>query len=307
MDNVQVQGVPAVQASAPSAGLPTSQPEVSRPAVIPAQCPSCQAGTQIPQPVSNPVPNQMAYVVCDVDPVYPDLGVEKYALMKMKMEKVDFKATSKEKALQLVLEHYPDLARQMCYVALVQEAQTYLLMAKFPDIGYPMLVEAAKSEISAVIGTVGPTASPDMCNGLTLPILFFDTIFNFDKKAFIAQIPVPHGVDKDNFRKAADDLWDQLVPLIGLGTGTSRALAHLIFSDEGLWLLAVTQQLNHGAELKSLETQLAPATATTLVNVKATFLYRDNLIEKTFFKIVDVSNMFPVTLGPWRQWIGSTA
>jgi hypothetical protein len=305
MDNVQAQGVPAIQASESFAGLPTSQPEVSRPAVVPASpCPNCQPSTQMPQLVSNPVPTHLAYVLCDVDAVYPDLGVEKYALMKMRGP--DFNGLAKNEALQLALEKNSDVARQMCYVALVQEVESYILIPRFPDVGYPMLIEAAKSEISAVIGTVGPSAGPDMCNGLTLPILIFDAIFNFNQEAFVAEIPVPEHVDEARLRAAANGLWDQLVPLIGLGTGTNRALAHLLLSDDSWWRFAITEQLNQNAELKSVDVQPVPATTRTLVNVKATFLYRGNLIEKTYYRTFDLTNRFVVALDqPWRQWTGS--
>jgi hypothetical protein len=241
-----------------------------------------------------------------VDPVYPDLGVEKDALMKMRG--LDFNGLSKENALQLALERNSYLARELCYVLLVQEVETYILVPRFADVGYPMLVEAAKHELSAVIGTVGPIAGPDACNGLALPILIFDVIYNFDKAAFVAQIPVPEKADQAKFHKAADGLWDQLIAMIGPGSDTTRALAHVLLSDDSWWRFSLNELVNQNAELKSVVVQLAPATARTLVNVRATFLYRDTLIEKSFFRTFDLTNRFVVALNqPWGPWTGSTA
>jgi hypothetical protein len=274
------------------------------PEVVPAQCSSCKAATALPQAVSKGVTSQLTYFLCHVVAEHPNLGVEKYALLKMRGGA--FKGLSKDAALHLAIERNPDLARQECYIALVQGVETYILVPVFPDIGYPMLVEATKHEISAVIGTVGPIANPDMCNGVALPIVFFDVIFNFNQEEFVEQIP-PDKVDKAKFQAAANSLWEQLVPLIGPGTGPKRALAHMLLSDDSWWRFAITEQLTSNSELKSVNVHPAPATTRSLVNVFATFLYRENLMEKTYYRTFDLTNKFVVALDqPWRLWAGST-
>jgi hypothetical protein len=42
-----------------------------------------------------------------------------------------------------------------------------------------------------VIGTRGPIASPEMCNGLMVPIVVFDKIYSFDRDTLIKAIPRP--------------------------------------------------------------------------------------------------------------------
>jgi hypothetical protein len=298
-NDAQVEEVPAVQESEVSAGLATLGPEV-----VPAQCPSCQTAAASPQAVSKSVPSQFAYFLCHVVAEHPNLGVEKYA--QLKMRGVDFKGLPPDDALHLALERNPDLARQECYIALVEGVETYMLMPAFPEIGFSMLVEATKHEISAVIGKVGPIASPDMCNGVALPIVFFDVVFNFNQKEFVEQIPVPDKADKAKFEAAANSLWDKLAPLIGRGTGKDRALTHLILSDHSLWSLSFDELSNNNAVLKSVEMKPAHSTTRSLVNVFATFLDRGNSMERIYYQTCDVSGKFVFKLDPpWRLWAGS--
>jgi hypothetical protein len=108
-------------------------------------------------------------VIGDVDFRYPSLAVEKEAMGAM--SRANVQGLSNEAALHRVLEAPENayLVREMCALLLVQDVETYLLLPSSP-LDYPMLVEAARSELSAIIGRVGPIADPAVCNGLTLPI-----------------------------------------------------------------------------------------------------------------------------------------
>ncbi|MBV9597337.1 MAG: hypothetical protein JOZ87_10760, partial [Chloroflexi bacterium] len=126
--------------------------------VVPAQaCPTCN----VPRTAAQMVPDAWVYVIGDVDARYPSLAVEKEAIGAM--ARAGTSGLSNEAALQKILEVPGNayLAREMCFVLLVQEVETYILIPHYPQ-DFPMLVEAARSELSAVIGTRGPIANPDV-------------------------------------------------------------------------------------------------------------------------------------------------
>jgi hypothetical protein len=191
-------------------------------------------------------------------------------------------------------------------VLLVQEVETYILVPKYPDTGFKELVEAASYEISAVIGNVGPIASADMCNGLPLPLLYFDVIYNLNKEDFVNQIPVPEGVNEADFRGVGRALFEQVVPQIYLGVGPNRAFAYLLLSDDSLYRLVAAKQLNN-SELKSLTVQQAPAAARNLVYVMAKFVSRVDRMEEIYFRALDVGGKLVFGVGElWKPWAGSS-
>ncbi len=42
-----------------------------------------------------------------------------------------------------------------------------------------------------MIGVNGPIAPPEMCNGLTLPSVWFDQLYSFEREDLIKAIPRP--------------------------------------------------------------------------------------------------------------------
>ena len=48
-----------------------------------------------------------------------------------------------------------------------------------PDVG----------DIDVIIGRRGPMASPEMCNGLMIPIVIVDQIYSFDRDTLMKSIP----------------------------------------------------------------------------------------------------------------------
>ncbi len=66
------------------------------------------------------------------------------------------------------------LVRQLCWVLTVQGLETYLLVPRDPT-QIDLLVDAIRPasspmDIDVVIGLRGPVASPEMCNGLMIPM-----------------------------------------------------------------------------------------------------------------------------------------
>ncbi len=45
--------------------------------------------------------------------------------------------------------------------------------------------------LDVVVGAKVGTASPDVCNGLMIPIVIFDQVYSFDRPALVKAIPQP--------------------------------------------------------------------------------------------------------------------
>ena len=45
--------------------------------------------------------------------------------------------------------------------------------------------------LNCVIGLRGPVAPLELCNGLMVPVVFFEQIYAFDRASLIASIPSP--------------------------------------------------------------------------------------------------------------------
>ena len=100
------------------------------------------------------------------------------------------------------------LARQLCWVLTIQGLETYIVLARaIPriTIGWsrPSAPDRSPLDIDVVIGTRGPIAPPELCNGLMVPIVVFDQIYSFDRDALMKAIPRPEKMSDKQFKSAA--------------------------------------------------------------------------------------------------------
>ena len=268
--------------------------------VVPAQaCPT----SNVPLAAAQMAPNPWVYVIGDVDPRYPNLAVEKEAIGAM--ARVDTAGLSNDAALQKVLEAPGNayLVRELCWVLLVQEIETYILVPRYPQ-DYPMLVDAAKSELSAVIGTLGPVATPEVCNGLTLPFLIFDMIYSFDKAALIADMPVPDGADAAKFRDMATGIFNQVSQLVTSGTGMERALAYLLVRDPRIYHV-IADAYDRNAQLTTVDLRPAPVASTQdLVDVIVRTQDRATGVPSSIYARVALAAKLPYVVTYWQPYLG---
>jgi hypothetical protein len=274
--------------------------------IVPAQegrCPNCSPTRALTQPNHNP---PWVYVIGDVDARYPSLAVEKEAIGAMgRLEKAA--GLSNDAALQMMLENPNNafLVREMCYVLLVQEVETYILLPRVPQ-DYSMLVEAGKHELSAVIGMRGPIAGPEVCNGLTLPFLIFDVIYNFDRAALITDLSslptLPKGADASKFQKNAADIFNQVLLLVDDGTEMKRALAYLLIRNAELYR-NITKAFDENAQVTSIEVKPAPVSSTQkLVDVVVRMVNRSNAAPSSIFARVNLDNKLPYMVTGWQPY-----
>ncbi len=139
----------------------------------------------------------MSYVfaIGRVEVRFPSLSIEKeYAQAN---GRTDTAGKTDRQALHTVFAQRSNryLARQVCWVLTVEGLDTYLLVPRDAS-DLDLLLETLRAEpgptdVDVVIGIRGPIATPEQCNGLTVPIVAIDQVYSFDVDALIKSIPRP--------------------------------------------------------------------------------------------------------------------
>ncbi|MET9694937.1 hypothetical protein ABZY81_42275 [Streptomyces sp. NPDC006514] len=203
-----VQPPPRLALIEPTAGLTTASDP----------CPSCataateQRAADYAEPaVGLAVPH--VYAIGRIEARFPRLSVEKeFAQVS---GRADTAGQTDNQLLRSVLDEHRYLARKMCWVLLIREIETYILLPRDPG-DLELLVDSIRPDpdplaLDVVIGRRGPVASPDLCNGLTVPLALIDQIYSFDRESFRKSIPKPVAMTDEQFRLVAGQVLDLIL------------------------------------------------------------------------------------------------
>ena len=287
----------------PGASLPddrgTAQSSHSRPPVAPrvpeasvlsTACPMCAATT-----------SEMTYIyaIGKIYPRFPDLSVEKeFAQATGRAETAGL--TDRE-ALQGALSAPENryLVRHLRWVVSIGGTDTYLLIPQQPN-DYSALIEALRpkpqpGDLDVVIGTRGPMAPPDYCNGLIVPIVAFDQIYSFDRDALIKAIPRPERIPVEEFDSAAEELFDRVMQMAGNAgqRDEDRAVNYLMLRYPAIYA-AVAEAHVGSKSLTAVDVKpSALAGVRKMVDVIISFTHRTTGVVDKLFVRVDVTAQFP--------------
>lgn len=177
--------------------------------------------------------------------------------------------------------------------------ETYLLRPR--DSGdFALLVDAlrpdpAEGDLDLVIGLRGPLAPPDVCNGLTLPMVAFDQIYSFDSRELIAAIDRPDNLSADRFESASQELLRRVIQ-IGDNAGDSdehRALNYLAVRYPRIYEKAVEEFADESA-LSAVEFRESRLSGSrSIVDVLSAYTSRRTDVTQKYFVRVDVTGEFP--------------
>jgi hypothetical protein len=223
-------------------------------------------------------------------------------------------ALTDRQALQQVLVDRSSryLARQLCWILTVRGVETYLLQPR-ESLDLELLIEALRPKPSAldvdvVIGTLGPVAPPNLCNGLALHLLTFDQIYSFDRDALISSVPYDSAepeTSEDQFRSTVGEVFD-LVMLMTDNDGISdkhRALNYLVLRYPAIYSRAAKQQ-QHNSSLTAIHAAPSSLGGDRRI-VDVVFAYRNrstDFVEK-FAVSVDVTEEFPFLVSSLHPYI----
>ena len=147
-----------------------------------ASCPTCGAGAR--DITGDVASSSYVYALGRIEARFPRASVEREFAQATGRAKTAGKTDREAFHAVLALRENRYLARQLCWVLSIQGLETYILQPR-DSADFDLLVDAIRSGHPApwrclVIGVRGPIASPELCNGLMVPIIGFDQIYSFD-------------------------------------------------------------------------------------------------------------------------------
>ena len=278
---------PGVALVTPSQGeVVAAQPSNGTP------CPTCASGAAS-MPVSD------VYAIGRIEARFPRVSVEKE--FAQAAGRAETAGQTDQEAFYKVLSKPENryLARQLCWVLTVQGLETYLLTPRDPaDFG--RLVEAIRPQpspmdIDVVVGTRGPIAPPEFCNGLMVPIVVFDQIYSFDRDALIKAIPRPEKMTAKQFEAAAGEVFDRILQMTDNAGATDdhRALNYLAMRYPGIYA-KTAEEFARDFSLTGVDVLPSPLSGTRkLVDVILSYTNRNTDFTEKFFVRCDVTEEFP--------------
>jgi hypothetical protein len=242
---------------------------------------------------------------------YPSLAVEKE--FAQATGRADTAGLTDREAAQAILSERQNryLVRQLCWVLTIEGLETYILVPRNPS-DYDLLLEAVRAnpsplDIDVVIGSLGPIAPVDMCNGLLVPIVIFDQIYSFDRDALVKAIPRPEAVaakQEKQFRSAAGELFDRMMQLADNSGATDehRALNYLAVRYPAIYA-TVTDANARNYSLTAVEVQPSRLSGVRkIVDVVFSFTNRQTDVGEKYFVRVDVTEEFPFLVTKMSQY-----
>lgn len=255
-------------------------------------CATCGNGSDTTADYTN------VFAIGRIEARFPRLSVEKE--FTQVLGRSDANGKSDRAAFHSVLTHRENryLVRKLCWVMTIQGLETYLLQPHDPS-DFGLLVEAIRPrptplDLDIVAGLRGPIAPPEMCNGLTLPVVIFDQIYSFERQGFIQSIPRPEKAD-EAFEGAAEEVLDLILQTTDNAGATDehRALNYLAVRYPTIYA-TTADQFARNASLSGVEVR--PSTLggmRRIVEVIFTFTNRSTDVAERFFVRVDVTEEFP--------------
>jgi hypothetical protein len=294
-----IQSAPAsLDANDMSAGAPRGRVRAQNVVASQGGDASCGCGAA-PDSGGNGAAVSFVYAIGRVEARFPNLAAEKE--FAQATGRADTAGKTDQQAFHAVLSRRENryLIRQLCWVLTVQGLETYLLAPRDPgDID--LLVEAIRpaaspNDIDVLIGVRGPIAPPEMCNGLMVPIVVFDQIYSFDRAGLIQAIPKPDKISAEQFRPAAEELFNRIIQLTDNAGATDehRALNYLAMRYPAIYSKAA-EQFGSDCSLSGVEVRPSPLSGTrNIFDVIFSYSNRNTDFTEKFFVRCDMTEEFP--------------
>jgi PatG Domain len=243
--------------------------------------------------------NSYVYAVGRIEPRFPTKSLEKE--LAQATTRTPTSGLSDRQALHAVLIKPENryLVRQLCWVYTIGGVETYLLKPNDPA-DFQLLAEAVRpnprsSDVDVVIGSLGPVASPQVCNGLMVPIVHFDQVYSFDVDKLIGSIPRPEGIAADKFAPIAEELFARTVQITDNAGATDehRALNYLAVRYDAIYA-KTAEAFGHNSSLSAIDVRPSPVSPTRkIVDVIFTYTNRETGVAEKSAVRVDVTERFP--------------
>src|SRR5512132_1465032 len=277
-----------------SAAAPATESRVApaQEQAAPPPCPTCAADGGM-------VPPSYVYALGKIEPRFPSLSVEKE--MAQATGRAETAGLTDRQALHGVLADRRNryLVRKLCWVLTIEGLETYILHPQDPA-DWDLLVEALRpmpraGDVDAVVGTRGPLAPPQLCNGLLVPIVLFSQIYSFDVDSLMKSIPRPEGTTEEQFTPAAEELFGRIMQMADNAGATDehRALNYCAMRYPAIYATTADAYGRNGA-LTGVEVRPSRLSGVRkIVDVILSFTNRQTDVIEKYFSRVDVTEEFP--------------
>jgi hypothetical protein len=277
---------------------PTPPPS-SPPSTPEAPVASTTSGDSPPPAAASP---PFVFALGQVVPRFPGLAVERE--LAEAISRGNTEGLTDHESLQHTLSDRANryLARQMCWLFVIEGIDTYLLVPRDPA-DLDLLIETVRGEpertdVDVVIGVRGPVAPPETCGGLTLPIVALDQVYSFDRATLIDNIPRPDDVTAANdeqFRATAGELFDRIMQMADNAGATDehRALNYLAVRYPSIYGQTARAHRNNQS-LSGVEVRPSRLTgARKIFDVIFAYTHRQTDVTEKYFTRVDITEEFP--------------
>jgi hypothetical protein len=282
---------------------------MTQPPAGPPEPPSTPtAPTQDLQEAASPAPSgvdaaqqpSFVYALGQVQPRFPGLAVEKE--FAQAVGRSDTSGLTDRQVMATVLTDHRYLARQMCWVFVIEGLETYLLFAR-DAADLELLIQAVRADpkgldIDVVIGTLGPIAPAQACGGLSLPMVLTDQIYSFDRDELISALPRPDDIAADQdaqFRASAAEMFDRIMQLADNAGATDehRAVNYLAVRYPAVYATAAAEH-SRNSSLAAVDVRPSRLSgARVIVDVVFSYAHRQTDVATRYFCRVDVTEEFP--------------
>jgi hypothetical protein len=252
-------------------------------------CPNCAQAAK---------PRTHVYALGRIHPRFPRISVEKEFAQAMGSSATAGLTDSGALHKVLTDPRLRYLVRQLCWVMTIAGLETYLVFPAYPS-DWDHLIESVRpapnlGALDAIIGTLGPVAPPELCNGLLLPIVVFDQLYSFDRDSLLKALPRPDKASKE-FATVAAEVLDRILSVTDNAGATDehRALNYLALRDPTIY--ARTADC-YQRDLALTAVDVRPwrlSIARSVVEVVFTFTHRKNEFVEKYGARVDVNDEFP--------------
>ena len=239
------------------------------------------------------------YAIGQIEPRFPTLSAEKE--FAQATGRAETAGLSDRRALHAVLSQRENryLARQFCWILTIESLDTYILQPRDPA-DLDLLVAAVRpmprpTDADVVVGVRGPTAPPELCNGLMVPIAVFDQIYSFDVDTLVKSIPRPKEIAAKDFAAVAEELFYRIMQLADNAGATDehRAVNYLAVRYPAIYAMAA-EAFARNNSLSAVEVRPSPLSGTRRISeVIFSFTNRQTDVTEKFFTRVDVTEEFP--------------
>jgi hypothetical protein len=151
------------------------------------------------------------------------------------------------------------------------------------------------ADVDVVIGHRGPLASPEICNGLVVPIVAVEQLYSFHVDDLLKAIPRAEGVGEEAFRASAEELFFRVMQL-GDNAGAvdeHRALNYLLVRYPAIY---TTTHALHQRSFSLSGVDVRPSRLSgvrRVVDVVLAYTNRQTDVTEKHFVRVDVTEEFP--------------